>query len=323
MGDNVNKAKTGARKKRWFLRIIQLLIACVIIYFIGRFILKNITQLQDYTFHINYLLLSCSLIICIIYQFNLSLIWYYITVKNKCNIKFSLTILYRIYAGFGKYIPGKIFGYAMMFYYYSKANQSVKATGSCLFIELVTALLSAIFIIIFCSLFIEIPLFVEYRFIGFILLALFFILIHPRILEFLSNIALKIIKRDPVKFEITYFQVLSIVGLYILNRLIFGVSFLFFINSIYPISFQYFFFITGATALAGTIGFFAIFVPAGLGVREGVLTLVLKNIMPDSFAGIISLASRLWQTVGEIILLLATFLLYRAMKINVNDHIRN
>jgi hypothetical protein len=84
--------------------------------------------------------------------------------------------------------------------------------------------------------------------------------------------------------------------------MVFGVAFVLFINSIYLISFSNYLFITGTTAGAGLMGLFALFVPAGLGVREGILVFTLSMIIPPAFAGIIALTSRIWLTFGEVFL---------------------
>jgi hypothetical protein len=65
--------------------------------------------------------------------------------------------------------------------------------------------------------------------------------------------------------------------------------------------------LTGTIA-AGLISLFTIFVPAGMGVRENILTLALKEIMPLTFAGVISLASRVWLVLGEIISFFMVFI---------------
>jgi uncharacterized membrane protein YbhN (UPF0104 family) len=89
--------------------------------------------------------------------------------------------------------------------------------------------------------------------------------------------------------------------------LVFGLAFYFFIGSFYPFSFENYFFITGAFSIAGLIGFVAVFAPAGLGVREGVLVFTLSMIFPSAIAAIISLISRLWMTICELIVLLIVF----------------
>jgi uncharacterized membrane protein YbhN (UPF0104 family) len=44
-------------------------------------------------------------------------------------------------------------------------------------------------------------------------------------------------------------------------------------------------------------------VPAGVGVREGTMTVLLAVMMPHPTAAVIAIAARLWVTVLELVLL--------------------
>jgi uncharacterized membrane protein YbhN (UPF0104 family) len=296
------------RYKRAIILLIKAIISITIIFFIIRYVKININGLNKFEFRFNYYYLTISFIILLIYILNQSFLWYYITIQNNCNIDLRTSIKSRVYSEFGKYVPGKVFGYAMLFYVYSKANQSKTLVAFCMFFELLASVLAASMIFLFSLFFTEIQDFQKYRIIALFLLVVFFILIHPRILNYFIAIFLKIAKREPVKLNMTYYQLFKIVSLYVANFMVFGIGLVLFINSIYPVSFSNYLFITGIMAGAGLIGLFAIFVPAGLGVREGILTLALKEIMPITFAGVISLASRVWLILGEIILFFMVFI---------------
>jgi hypothetical protein len=51
-------------------------------------------------------------------------------------------------------------------------------------------------------------------------------------------------------------------------------------------------------------GYLAIFAPAGAGVREGVMGLLLTQVAPPPAAIVIAVASRIWFTATELIVLL-------------------
>jgi hypothetical protein len=75
----------------------------------------------------------------------------------------------------------------------------------------------------------------------------------------------------------------------------------FLVNSFYPISLAEALVVCGTLVVSVIFGVLSFFVPAGLGVREGVQSWMLGNFMPLSIAIIISLVTRLWLTVGELI----------------------
>lgn len=306
-------------KHTGFTLFIKVIVVIVFFFFLYRYISKNISELHNYYFHFNLLLLLSSFLFVSIYLLNQYLVWYFITIINRCNIDFRRTLLFRVSSEFGKYIPGKVYGYAFLLYAYSNENKSNEIVTFSMILEIICSSIATIFVFLFSLLFIQIELLSEYQIFIAIFLIILIISIHPKILTFFSNLLLKVLKRPKMEFYISYFQIFKIVFLYILNLLIFGFSFYLLIKSIYSIDIKYILFLAGSTALAGLIGLFAIFVPSGLGVREGVLTMALNYIMPASFAGIISILSRIWLTIGEIFIFAVIFVTNKISK----DTLRN
>ena len=76
----------------------------------------------------------------------------------------------------------------------------------------------------------------------------------------------------------------------------------FILNSLLPVDFRYFLMITGAYEVAGLIGIAAVFAPSGIGVREGVLFLVLPAFIPTPAVIIGTIAMRLIATFTELFL---------------------
>jgi hypothetical protein len=243
-----------------------------------------------------------------------SVIWFFITKQNNCNICFFETIKVKIYSDLGKYIPGKVFAYGILFYSYDQKGISKKSIAVCSFQELVAGTLAAIIIALVSIYFADIEILNRYRIIFIGLAFACLIMIHPGILKFISNKLLKLLKKEPVTSTSSYLQILLVFVMHFINWLIFGFAFYFFIGSFYPFSFENYFFITGAFSIAGLIGFIAVFAPAGLGVREGVLVFILSLIFPSAIAAIISLISRLWMTVCELFVLIMVLIIKTLLK---------
>lgn len=66
-------------------------------------------------------------------------------------------------------------------------------------------------------------------------------------------------------------------------------------------------FCAGVFGISAIMGILAIFAPSGLGVREGIILAGLMLIMPESDAAVISVISRLWQTIAELTLASGAF----------------
>ena len=92
------------------------------------------------------------------------------------------------------------------------------------------------------------------------------------------------------------------------NWLVAGAGFYLLVKSVYPVPASQWLYTGGIYGLSTIIGILALFAPSGLGVREGILTAGLCLIMPEEYALTISLISRLWQTVAEILLVSGAFL---------------
>ena len=89
--------------------------------------------------------------------------------------------------------------------------------------------------------------------------------------------------------------------------------------SVYPIPASRWLYVGGVYGLSVMIGIISLFAPSGIGVREGVMILGLNLIMPNEYAVIISVISRLWAMVSEFILILAAFIVNRTVLRPKND----
>lgn len=81
-----------------------------------------------------------------------------------------------------------------------------------------------------------------------------------------------------------------------------GISFYLFVKSIYPIPVLHLPIITSIYAFAWSISFMTLVTPGGLGVREGILSLLLTSCLSPATATLVALLSRLWVICVEILL---------------------
>jgi len=95
---------------------------------------------------------------------------------------------------------------------------------------------------------------------------------------------------------------LRFVGAYVFAGLLQGMGLIFILNSLSPVDFRYFLIITGTYEVAGLIGIAAVFAPSGIGVREGVLFLVLPAFIPMPAVIIGTIVMRLIATFTELFL---------------------
>ncbi len=305
--------------KKKIIKILGYFFTALIFFYIGKCIYTNINELKTIPQNFNIVYLIGSFLILIVYLFNLTFIWYFITKKNQCELTIKRSVIFKTYSVLGKYIPGKVGSITMLYYYYRNEQKSLKKVSVSLILENACSILSAIFIFILSLFFIDILFFQQYKYIAVLMLIFLLILINPKILEYFLNLLLKITKREKININFTYKTLLIIILMYIINWFIFGFALFLFVNSLYYFPIHNFFFLLGSLLLSAVIGYFAFFTPSGIGVREGVLTLCLKHSIPISIAGVISIASRLLLIAGDMLLFFIIFIYAKRKNIKIKN----
>jgi glycosyltransferase 2 family protein len=127
------------------------------------------------------------------------------------------------------------------------------------------------------------------------------VLCSPPILRRSLNWLLGMLKRPPVDVTLTWGQVgLALLG-YAGVWLLMGSGFALLAASITPISGAQFAALVATWAAAYVIGYLSMLTPSGLGVREGVMILLLAPLFPAPVPTVIALAARLWMVAGEVV----------------------
>ena len=124
----------------------------------------------------------------------------------------------------------------------------------------------------------------------------------PPLLNRLIAVGLRVLRREPLEHELSTRAVLATVALYVLAWLCFGAHTLVLARTIADPG------ASGLTvaaltgyALAGSLGMLTVVLPAGLGAREGILTLVLASAMPVSAGTAVAIVSRFVITVVDVL----------------------
>lgn len=122
---------------------------------------------------------------------------------------------------------------------------------------------------------------------------------HPRVLRWGLALAMRMARRPALEVRLAWLDVLGWTVLMALNYLLLGAGFHLLLYAIADVPIELCLFISGAFAVAGVAGVLALFAPSGIGVREGVMTLVLSAVMSPGMAAVAALLSRVWITLAE------------------------
>lgn len=69
-------------------------------------------------------------------------------------------------------------------------------------------------------------------------------------------------------------------------------------------------YITGVAAFSGSMGILAIFAPGGIGVRDGILVILLSEIVPPEIAILTAMILRAWLLAVDLLFLIVAYIIY-------------
>lgn len=282
--------------------------------FIVWYFVQNWGELSEKLCEVNIGVFLFSMLFYFVYKLTLASLWHYITVINGCSIRYEKAVTSYMYSLLGKYIPGKVFMLAARLTCYKEEGAVLSKVTVCFFIENVCTLLAAALLFVVSLFFFPNELLGGYRWLTILLIAAFFAVIHPRVINAVLKLIGKLVKK-PLEIPMKYSQMLKAVLLFVGNWLIIGAGFYILASAVYPeLQLSQMLFCAGIWGVSAIIGILAFFAPSGLGVREGILVAGLMLIMPENDAVVIAVISRLWQTMPELVLAAGAFVFNRVRK---------
>ncbi|MDE7195322.1 MAG: flippase-like domain-containing protein [Oscillospiraceae bacterium] len=298
------------------LKALKIIFGVLVVVFLAWYFWKNWDEFSEKIMSVNIGIFIVSMLFYFVYKITLASLWHYITKINGCSIRYEKAVTSYLYSILGKYIPGKVFMLAARLTYYKEEEAPLSKVTVCFFIENVCTLLGAAMLFIVSLFFFPNELLENYKWLTLLLIAAFFVCIHPKIINFVLRLIGKIFKKN-LEIPMKYSQMLKVVLLFIGNWLIVGFGFFILTKSIYPAAeWSQLLYCAGIWGVSAIMGILAIFAPSGLGVREGIIVAGLMLIMPQSDAMVISVVSRLWQTIPELLLVAMAFVYSRIRRLS-------
>ena len=111
---------------------------------------------------------------------------------------------------------------------------------------------------------------------------------------------MRTLKKETIPEAIKYRDIIQIFLLYIVIILVQGIAFYFLVNALLYVPLQHLVGLTACFSVAGALGTLSFFAPSGLGVREGILALLLSTYIISPVAVLIALLARIWVTLAEV-----------------------
>jgi glycosyltransferase 2 family protein len=300
--------KTFIKTHSHRLRIVVSLIAILVVaYFITNSLIVNWQKLQDVT--INFGLLSVVSIICFVGSvITTGVLWGSLLRRLSGEpISHKDSIRVQIASWLLKYIPGQVGSFTGKLAWGADKGFSKKTiTVSFIYENVMLVIASTIPTLpILAFVFLghlnspSLALFLP-----FILAVPLIVLIWQPIFYRVINLAMRLIGKMPLEkeFFLNDLELLAQFFKFLLPRVLLALGFIAIAESVTDVSLSMYLGLGAAYVLAGVIGILVLFVPSGLGVREGIIILLLRVYFPFEIAFVIAALARLYATVADIIL---------------------
>ena len=292
-------------------RLLQIGLPILIIGFFLYQVKNNWSALTAQSFHLNGWLLALAFVGFMGQEISYGLIWK--TVLARLGARLGLRASLRIYLGseFVRYIPGNVWHVLTRILWVGKYGVSRPVAFASMAIELITKLAAGVLVFAVSLLFWHdlnaVGRLSEQRIVfalGIGTILALFIVLYPPVLNWLLNLALRVLKRDPIKLSVRYRDILLVTLAWGASWFVAGSAFFVMLLAlwssapliVWPIC-------IGIYALAWDIGFVSFITPSGLGFREGAIVglFALAFPLPGVLATIIALLSRFVSTIAELL----------------------
>ena len=303
-----------------------ILIAVTLLCFLSKPFVQAHTQLEDVTLQIQWRWLISSFTLLLFYR-SAYIVPFAKLLRGVTLTQVSFLAMFILFhlANITRYLPGRIWGIVRLFTLTDRFGLSKTAVGVSLTlhvgIETAFGGLIAISLIFSKQMRTTVHLVLEEVSGHAVLFMIFVIGIVIGILFFIPKMSskarhfLKTLRQieTPLLSKQFWKQWLSILRVHILLWCCQGLAFFLFVKSFAFVQWKDVGVFSACYAFAWIVGFLSYLTPGGLGVREGLLGLLLANYMPTSQATLIALLYRVWMLSVEIVLAGSAFLLQTTM----------
>lgn len=283
------------------MRLGQIIVLGQIAYFWGRSLWANWSELSSFQWQFRPGFLFASLAVLLIHMFLLAQIWRW--TLNYLGLRRPWVETTRIWAlsQIARYLPGGVWDVAGRLVMASQAGYSRTIVSVSILLEMVLQTVSAVIVFLVSLLFWQDTTIARLALWAILLIPSGLIVLHPRLLNAILARGARLMKIEFRPLPLRYQDVFGLLVIHLGARVLIGTGFYLFALAVYPWGLEGWPIAVGIFAAAWVVGFLVVFVPMGLGVREGVMTFLLGAYLPVVPASVIAIGFRVWIALRDII----------------------
>ncbi len=296
----VGRVSRYFREKKWLRRVLTILVIIIPLLFLVRNLLMNWQEMLAANIQFDVWRMAFSLL-GLFLAFALFPLGTQLCLRILGTRISYLQAYYGYHASqLGKYLPGRVWiipGRAVTLNRF-KVDPVLAGVGTIL--EMIFLISTGIIVFIpflFLTAQSELQPFAIYGLLAsFVGLVVLFI---PGVLNWGLSILLKALKRQVIHLDYRWYQMLVLILVYLFFWLAAGSGLYYLINSFYPLAVSSFLPVIGVMGFSWVLGTLSFITPAGMGVREGAMSLLLSSLIPSPFPALIAIAARFWWSLAD------------------------
>ncbi len=299
-------------------RVIQIGLPIVVVALFLRYITGVWHDLTAHTFHWDFWLLALAFFGFVLQELSYGLIWRAVLIRLGHRLKLRVTLRIYLASEFVRYIPGNVWHVLTRILWVSKYGVSRPVAFASMTVELITKLAAGVLIFAASLLFWHDISAVGsllhgslVMIVGVATIVALLVILYPPVLNSLINLALRVLKRQPVTLTLRYSDILLVTLAWCGSWFIAGCAFFVLLLGIWPSApLAALPVCIGIYAIAWDIGFLAFITPSGLVFREGAIVALfaLAFPLPAGLSAIIAILSRFVSTLAELLCVSVAYL---------------
>jgi hypothetical protein len=216
------------------------------------------------------------------------------------RIAYSHTVAVFFLPLLGKYIPGKIWSVVAAVQMYHHMGISRKIAAACITLFMALGLAAGVLVSLAVGPSLGGP---STSIVSAVLLGpILAIILCPRAFYGGLNWTLTIARREPITTRLSSARLFGVLAIFAAERITYGLGFCLVVMSVERVALSAWPGLIALFTFAQIAGIMALFAPAGIGVREGVLLVGLGPIVGPGPAIVVTGVTRLWQTALELLM---------------------
>lgn len=281
--------------------VAKFVIPLVLIFFVGRVIVENWEEVSAAEWHVRPLYLLVSALLCSPWFLLRPLGWNILLNRFGRSVPFAAVFRVNRQAELGRYVPGAVWQWIGRVYLIQKWRVTAAACLVATFVDLILATLASMVPAMFTLDDLLPSVASYYRYVIFAFPFIAVLIIHPKVLNWGAGLVTHRLKIEYSHLHVGYATMASIWAMYVGGWISLCAGVAAFVAGVIDLSSGNLAFIGSSYALAWLVGILTMIAPAGMGVREAALGLLLAQVVGTGTGFTLAVAIRLWLLVVELV----------------------